>query len=173
MSLCRLWVLGNRRGGPKTAAHRAATADRSEITVQTFKVGTAEKKLYCPPRFAPSFLFFFVVFSLYFSCISLSTPRTTAPTIPHQQPDTTRPARARTHTQYFGNIRDETNQVPNTTPECRCDGMFEFRYAAFQCENFSLSHSAAFAGAAATAENGTAGCPIEVPTTHHKIVGPQ
>lgn len=30
--------------------------------------------------------------------------------------------------------------------------MFEFRYAAFQCENFSLSHSAAFA---ATVGNGT------------------
>lgn len=130
--------------------------------MQTFKVGTAEKKLYCP-RFAPSFLFFFcvVVFSLYFSCISLSAPRAPVPVLPLPRPETTRPAsaRARTHN-IFGNIRDERTEVPNTTPECRCDGMFEFRYAAFQCENFSLSHSAAFAGAAATAENGTAGRPI-------------
>ncbi|KAE9529757.1 hypothetical protein AGLY_011853 [Aphis glycines] len=50
--------------------------------------------------------------------------------------------------------------------------MFEFRYAAFQCENFSLSHSAAFAGAAATAENGTAGRPIEVPSTHYPSYWP-
>lgn len=54
-------------------------------------------------------------------------------------------ARAHAHTHNILVIRDDR------TPEWRCDGMFEFRYAAFQCENFSLSHSAAFAAV----ENGT------------------
>jgi len=77
-------------------------------------------------------------------------------------------ASARAHTQYFGNTRYGRTEVPHATPECRCDGMFEFRYAAFQCENFSLSHSAAFAGAT-TAENGTAGRPIGTHHTHLTI----
>lgn len=123
-----------------------------------------------------SFCFFVVVFSLYFSCISLSAPRPTFPAPPFQSYPSHGPRLpglgARARTQYFGNIRDERTEVPNTTPERRCDGMFEFRYAAFQCENFSLSHSAAFAGAAATAENGTAGRPIEVPSTHYPSYWP-
>jgi hypothetical protein len=133
--------------------------------VQTFKVGTAEKKktLLSITIFVVSVPSRYYFFFKFFSRASRSPrPAATAhrtrrrrsspnPPRPHPHPITRYAQRtARTHARTHTNISVKTRRL-NTTPEWRCDGMFEFRYAAFQCENFSLSHSAAFAAAAAAA----------------------
>lgn len=157
--------MGRRAAGTGRSAlarHRRGTP--SEITVQTFKVGTAEKKTLLSVFSCRLAYYYF--FLLYISCISLSSavppPPPCRPAIPTSRPAlrivypgpraTLRVHAARR--QYFGKTRR-----PNTTPEWLCDGMFGFRYAAFQCENFSLSHSAAFAAttAAVAVKNGSTG----------------
>jgi len=159
--------LGNRCSGRWPEDGRPPCSDCGPVRIP--KLPCKLSKLALPKKTLLSSAFRAVV-SVFFLSFFLSIFRvflSRLPAPPRQPYPSNYPARARTHNILVIYATKRT-EVPNTTPECRCDGMLEFRYAAFQCENFSLSHNAAFAGAAATAENGTAGRPIEVPTTHQK-----
>lgn len=117
---------------------RRATAGRPKLPCKLSKLALPKKKKTLLSVSRLSSLFFPLYFSrLFLSLVPAPSPRDTRLT-PHP---TRRAVLTHTRTIFFGNTR----RPPNTAPEWRCDGMFEFRYAAFQCENFSLSHSAAFA----------------------------